>query len=75
MTRKLSWLTTVVKERRLSASKSLFFVLICVGKMRCFGYDEKKVEDADYFHGNVNKVLDSSYMMACSRCYEDLAKD
>ena len=65
----------MVKEHKFSASKALFFVLICVGKKRWFGYDEKKVEDVGYFHGNVKKVMESSYVTTCLRCDEDLAED
>ena len=65
----------MVKERRWSASKALFFVLFCVGQKRRFGYDEMKVGDASYYHGNVKKVLNHSYEMACSRCDEDLEED
>ena len=34
-----------------------------------------KVEDIGYCHGNINKVLDSSYMMAFLICDEDLVED
>ena len=34
-----------------------------------------KVEDTGYCRGNVKKVLDNSYMIACSRCDEDLEED
>ena len=58
-----------------STVDSLFVVLSCAGQKRRSGYDEKKIEDAGYCCGNVKKVLDSSYVMACSRCDEDLAED
>ena len=34
-----------------------------------------KVEDVGYCHFNVKKDLDSSYVMDCSRCDEDLVED
>ena len=65
----------MVKERRLSASKALFFVLICASKKRLFGYNEMKVGDVGYCHGDIKKVLNLFYKKACSKCDEDLDED
>ena len=36
------------------------------------GYEEIKVEDTRYFHGNVKKVFNNPYVMVCLRCDKDL---
>ena len=67
----------MVIECRWSISRmcSVCFVLFCAGQKRLSGYDEMKVEDVVYFHGNVKKFLDNSYDMDFSRCGEDLDED
>ena len=64
-----------MKECRLSTSKSFFFILMCAGKKRLFGYDDMKVGDAIYFCVNVKKVMNHSYEKDCSRCDEYLDED
>ena len=65
----------MVKERRWSKYKDLFYVFFCVGKKRRFGYKNMKVGDISYFHVNVKKILENFYVKDCSRCDEDLDED
>ena len=54
---------------------NLWVLKVSCPQKRWSGHDEKKVEDAGYFHGNVKKVMYISYVMDFSRCDEDLDKD
>ena len=49
--------------------------MFCAGQKGWYGCNEIKVGDAGYFRGNVNKVLDISYVMACSKSDEYLDED